>query len=85
LLDLRSESVVNGGQPWAALFTDKTHARASSGTQPWHPSINTHEVGYRKDRSSTQQKPIQALVMLKANLSKAKGKAIVQPPEQVQR
>jgi hypothetical protein len=72
LLDLRSESMVKGEQPWAALFTGKTHARPPSGTQLGHPSIHTHEVSYRKDKSSAQQEPIQALVMLKANLSKAK-------------
>ena len=72
MLDLRSESVVSGEQPGATLITGKTHTRAPSGTQLWHPSIHTHKVSYRKDKSSAQQEPMQALVMLRANWSKAK-------------
>ena len=86
MLDLRSESVVSGEQPGVALVTGKTHARAPSGAQLRHPSIHTHKVGYRKDKSSTQQKPVQALVMLRSKLEpsqKAKPKSSCQ--NQVQR
>jgi hypothetical protein len=50
----------------------------------WHPSIHTHKVSYRKDKSSAQQKPMQALIMLKANLSKAKRQSQNPATEQVQ-
>jgi hypothetical protein len=73
LLDLRSESVVNGEQPGAALITGKNsyhgiHQALNPGT---FPSTHT-QVSYRKDKSSTQQEPMQAVLMLRANWSQAK-------------